>query len=647
MCATLAANRSEYNPPIKRTGKQPGEVPAAAAATYLCDLQELEFYLWDVQKLDNVLGQPPFRDLDRHEVRALLEKAAQFARKLSTAYQSSDRYPAHLRDDGTVAAPPGFEALWKECRAEWQWLRRQSETLADSEPSLPQVLNQIILEMFVGANPSLMSYGGFTPAALTLLELSATPEQRAAFEPELRAGRWDATFCATEAQAGSDLSGISTSAAPIEGEVYAIRGEKKYITAGMHPLVENTVHLVLARIEGSQPGFFSLSCFLVPRYRREADGMFVDNNVRCARVERKMGLKGVPNTLLQFGEAGETQGYLLGGRKNVALLQLTPLMRRARIGTSQIAIGLASSAYLHSLTFARERIQGRRFEESASTTAQPVAIIEHADVQRMLLDMKARVEGCRGIIGKLTREVSQIQILKAAGAPRSDMERSARLVTLYTPIVKAYVSDQAWLIATTAIQVHGGEGYLADRPIEQYARDIKILSIWEGTNYIQSQDLVRDKLGLGRNAVAMRFFLEDINAFIAGFLPDVGLDEEVHLLADCANALKDALDGIRDMASDGSIAQVPYYSKRFLDMFGDVLAAWVLLENACAAQRLLTDGTGTYDRAFLTGKIKTARYFVHEALPTVLVRAAQIAKRVAVPVASNEFGFPGQVGVAL
>jgi acyl-CoA dehydrogenase len=615
----------------------------APSEIYLNDPREMDFFLWELQEADRfALGVAPFQNLDRGDVEAILEKARIFALKLARSYQSADRAPARLAQDGSVTIPKEFQELWDEFRRDWHWLRLQTETVSHDGRGLPQIVNQMIFEMFVGANPAFMTYGGFSSSALFLIGHAGTPKQLALFEGHLKEARWDACFCATEETAGSDLSDIRTEAEPLSDGVYAIRGEKRFITAGMHPLVDNTVYIVIGRLADAKPGLFSLSCFLIPRLWQEADGSLTDNFVRCLKVEDKMGLNGCANTHLAFGRGGITRGLLLGDRKNVALLQLQPLIRRARIGTGQIALGLASSAYLHSVRYARARIQGRRFEEAFNAQAPLVPIIEHLDVQRMLLEMKSLVEGCRSLVGRLTREVTRVQQMVAAGVARDDMERSARLILLYTPIVKAYVSDQAWKVTSLAIQVHGGAGYLRDLPIEQYARDVRVLSIWEGTNYIQAQDLVREKLGFGRRALAMRYFAEDVEAFLkcAPEVPE--LAPEFALLEDGLRHLTSALDAIKGYVDRGQMAIVPQICTRFLEMFGDVASGWGLIEAAVVASRALP-AAGTADAAFYRGKIKTARFFAQNTLRSIPCRAELIcrAEETVVQMDAEEFGFTG------
>lgn len=633
----------------------PGPATSAGGAdVYLVDRRELDFFLWEQSPLGSCLGRAPFESMDRACIDALLDRAQAFAVKLAAAYRASDREPARRADDGSVRIPEAFAALWSEFRRDWSWVRRlgeQATVAGTAGEGVPPLVVQVISEMFMGANPSFMTYGGFTAFALRLIEHHGTESQRQLFTGKLSSDEWDACYCATETQAGSDLTAIATLAEPLGGDVYAITGHKRYITAGMHPLTENTVGVVIARVKAPQQRAFSLSCFLVPWRWPEAGGGLSHNHVECDHVEDKMGFNGCANTHLVFGRSGATRGYLLGNRPDVALPQLITLMRGARISTGQFGLAMASSAYLHSLRHARGRIQGRRFTESADASAPKVPIVEHLDVQRMLLEMRSKVEGCRGLIGKLVGHLTHIERLIAEqaeeapadpAAARGAIDRHRKMVLLYTPLIKAYVSDEAWRIATTAIQVHGGLGYLRDAPVEQYARDIKVLSIWEGTNYMQAQDLLRDKLNYGRQSTLLRYFEEDIRGFLAqgGRWPT--LAAEFDALTAALFALGSALDHVRVLAERGEFLVISQFCTRFFEIFAEVVLGWVLLESATvASERLaqLSDDDG--ERPFYLGKLKSARFYIHNSLRAVAVKADTLrcSDQTFTDISSAEFGY--------
>lgn len=623
---------------------------AAESAIYLHDQEEMEFRLFELLEIDQrFLGKFPFEKLTKGRVRELLILAKEHADRLARGYSDADGDHARLLENGEVVIPKIYHDLWKEHRRDWFAIRNQGDSVvlsgATTEP-LPHVLLQAVVEMFVGANPSFMAYAGFTPSAINLIRRRGTDKQKAVFLEKLSATEWDACLCMTEPQAGSDLSAIATTARRLEGEVFSVVGEKRYITAGMHPLTGNTLYIVLGRIQGAKASSLSMSAFLIPRYWIEDDDRLVDNGVECVRVESKMGLNGCANTHLRFGGNGVTRGYLLGNRANVGLLQLQMLMRKARFGTGQVALALASSAYLRSLRYARQRIQGPSFDQSSNPNAPRVPIIRHLDVQRMLLEMRAKVEGCRALITRVSLYATCMQQMTPEERERDEaiLRRHGGLALMLSPIAKAYVSDEAWTIATLAIQVHGAVGYLRDLPLEQYARDIKILTIWEGTNYIQSQDLVRDKLGFGRRSLVLQHFTEELRAFLSGGSQFPDLREDYDRLSRALDSVLATMAWVSGQAEQGRLLEISQFCTRILQMFGDLIAAWGLLEAAGVAdRRLSTIAAADPRRPFYRGKIKTMRFFMRNLLPRLfsnfeIITAAESAY---VHLDDAEFGFEG------
>lgn len=594
---------------------------------YLSDSRELDFYLWELFRVDKAfLENAPYQNVDRIAVAELLKNAQIHSANLAAAYYESDRDPARRVDDHNVHIPRPYHALWREHMQEWFWMRQQVVLSKDNDQhaarQFPQLVTQVVMEQFLGANPAFMQFSGFTPSAAILVRQFGTELQQKIFLDKLETAEWDGCFCATEDEAGSDLLAVQTTAEHIEEETYAIRGEKVFITAGMHPLTENTVHVVIGRLRGTSKSPLSLSCFLVPRFWPEPDGTLSPNNVVCAEVADKMGLKGCPNTRLVFGRDRVTRGLLLGDKPGVALLQLSNLMRRARIETGITGVALASSAYLHAARYARQRVQGIPFDKSSNPWASKVAIIQHLDVQRMLLEMKSKIEGSRMLVGRIAFHASMLQIemnrqeQTGEAVNQDEIDRHARLISLYGPIAKGYISEEAWTIVAQAIQVHGAVGYLRTRPLEQYARDLKVLTIWEGTTYIQAQDLVRDKLGFGRKSVVMRDFEDEVRRSLAKASEYPELASEFEAVTQALHTLKAALEAIGDHADNGKLLLVSQYCTRFLTMFGEVIVAWNLLDAACVAVGRLREISDDHvDRDFYSGKLKSVRYFAHNVLP--------------------------------
>ena len=329
-----------------------------------------------------------------------------------------------------------------------------------------------------------------------------------------------------------------------------------------------------------------------------------------------MGFRGCANTTLEYGGAGPCRGYLMGAREGTGLLQLLTLMVQARVSTGIYALGTASNAYRSAVTYARNRKQGRSFRQALNPRAEVIPIIEHPDVARMLMSMKCQIDAARALVALLGK-------LQADGA---NTETGANpLIALFTPIIKAHLSDQAWDVCTTAIQVHGGNGYLKDHGIEQAARDVKVLSIWEGTNYIQSQYLLRDALGLGLRSKARALFVEMIRESLSDdkIHPDaVGLRDE---LQPRLAAWEECLDQIARWTRDGQLEEVPKIAVRFQKLTSQLTFAWLLLRSASAAMSLLRDSNEGL-HGFLRGKIASAKYYYKEVVPEFDASAIIIMK---------------------
>ena len=670
------------------------------------DLRDQMFLLWQqFRAQDTVLDNQIYPEFDQDFCQYLISHAKSFAyEEMGPLYQVSDRQGARL-EEGKVILPPGFDSLWAKYKdAGWG---RLGAPLEYEGLGAPYLIAQTINEIFMGANPAFMIYSGFASPALYLIDKFGDDRLKSLFCEPLAKNDFAACLCMTEPDAGSDVGNIRTKAIKQDNGSYQIEGEKIFISAGMHDLNDNIAYIVLARVEGAKKGTVGLSCFVVPRYQLEGEAKEVtslnqedrgshidsllDNGVRCVRLEEKMGLHGCATAQISFGQAAPCYGYLLGDRENVGLKQLMTMMNLARIATGIYALGMASSAYLNAAEYAGTRIQGTSFKEAFNPKAKRVAIIEHVDVKRMLLEMKSKVEGCRALILKLCMHQSQLMnlnIIKAnpeqfeQGFTPEEMESQAyrhqSLVNLLTPIVKAYTSDQAFKVAETAIQVYGGHGYISDNPVEQYARDIKVMSLWEGTNFVQSADLFRDKLAMGRNSKLLVLFQEEIMSFLGAFKEEQeqGKGEEWEAFTPQAERLELALNTLIDthklMGSwirQQKMERIFAVSTRFLEMMAEVTLGWLLLDGMVVAKRALLEmdsherneeshepdslerekvesspqpkdslelrkGKSSpepdkveseEDRAFYQGKIQSGLFFMNNTLPNVFAKAQVIA----------------------
>lgn len=593
------------------------------------DLRDHMFLLWQQFKVQkHILDSDIYPEFDQDFCNYLIEHAHTFCyQKLGPLYQSSDRDGCKLMSDGKVQLPKGFETLWDDyISAQWGRLGAPEEY---NGLGAPYILAQIINELFMGANPAFMIYSGFCSPALYLIDKFGNQQLKDIFCDKLAANEWGACLCMTEPDAGSDVGNCRTKAIKQSDGRYQITGEKIFISAGMHQLTKNIAYIVLARVEGARTGTVGLSCFVVPKIDLEQQS----NGVKCLRLENKMGLNGCATSHLTFGAESPCYGYLLGERENVGLRQLMTMMNLARIATGIYALGMASSAYLNAAEYAKERIQGTDFKQSFNPKAKRVPIIAHVDVKRMLLEMKSKVEGCRALIVKLcfhqsmttNIEIKQKNGLLTTEQSETQLYQHQSLVNLLTPIVKAYTSDQAFRITELAIQVYGGHGYIKDHPVEQYARDIKVLSLWEGTNFVQSADLFRDKLAMGRHSKLLALFEQNVMTFIEQnkYIPQ--FEKSINMLEKALYSLTDTHKLMGSWIKVQKMELIFAVSTRFLQMMAEVTVSWLLLDGAIIAQNAMQADISQSETEFYQGKITSAQFYINNILPNVFSTADIIA----------------------
>ncbi|MBL8602669.1 MAG: acyl-CoA dehydrogenase [Myxococcales bacterium] len=582
------------------------------------DLRELQFVLFEHFKLGDLLGKGRFENWGVDEVKMVMGELARFSREtLGPINAIGDRTGCKIVD-GRVITPPGFKEAWDKLFEEgWKTLAAPAEEGGQGAPFALVALSE---EMFSGANCAFNMYPGLAYGAAELIHEFGTEGQKKAFLPHIYNGRWAGTMCLTEPQAGSDVGLARSSAVKNPDGTYAIRGTKIFISGGDQDLTENVIHLVLARIEGAPPGTKGLSLFIVPRIRVNDDGGLGElNDVAVASIEHKMGINGSATCVLSFGENGQCVGELVGGVENAGMAQMFRMMNRARIGVGLQGVGIMSTAYLNALEYARDRKQGAHITRWKDPTAPRASILEHADVRRMLLEMKAKVEGTRALVIKLTLHEDLTRSLRGV-----DDEKAAYhfgQVELLTPLVKSYASDQAFRVAELAVQVYGGAGYTQDYPVEQYCRDAKIFSIYEGTNHIQAMDLVGRKLGQngGRHT---QEFLGDIQSFIDAHREHPTLKDAVRVLAEAHEAVGGTVMRLLGWFQSGQIQLVPLASNRFLEMMSELAVAWLLLQAASVAEAALPGVSADHpDHAFYEGKRHTAIFFAKNILPGVVHKA--------------------------
>lgn len=586
------------------------------ASSFKLDERDIYFQLFNVLGVDKTIENTPASpDIDKDTCVKLIDASIAFARDyLGRSYQVADRQGCERISSSEVRVPGVYRTVWEKYQQ--IGLCGISAPIEFGGLGTPYVVNQAVYSVLYGADPSFCIYPGFNIGAVYLLKKYGTEEQQRNFCRPLVEATLTASLVMSEPDAGSDVGSIRTKAIREDGGRYRIQGNKVFISSGMHDLTDNIVYFVLARLEDAPAGTQGLSCFVVTKYRLNEDGSPGEyNHVSCGGVEKKMGLRGNATVQLCFGQEGPCYGALLGGSENIGLSQLMMLMNLARIATGTYALGLASSAYYCAVEYASQRVQGTSVRAMASPKAPRLTIIEHLDVKRMLLDMKSKVEGMRSLVLKAA------MYLTLAMTPSGDTDEAKALrrkyevlADLLVPVVKAYCSDQAWLVCETAIQVHGGYGYISDFPVEQYCRDVKIMSIWEGTNYLQSADLIRSKLSLGKTSRGFSMLKGEISSFLEQKANYPELAEQFDMLDAALVDVGEALANFGRWLSAGQMEQIYLMATRFMNAFGDLIVGWLLLENATAAQRAMREGDREYDANFCDGKVFSLRFFFRNTL---------------------------------
>jgi butyryl-CoA dehydrogenase len=587
-------------------------------ASPLTNRRNLDFMLYELLGADRLCEYPRFAEHSRDTFGAALDLAHQIAlEKFLPHNRKSDLHEPHMVDGKVELIPEIGEAVQAYNDAGF------AAALADYEAGgmqLPFVIAQACDSMFSAANPGTIAYPALARGVSNLLETYGTAEQKRLYKQPIIEGRYFGTMCLSEPHAGSSLADIRTTAEPQADGSYRLTGAKMWISAGDHELGENIIHLVLAKIVGAPAGVRGISLFIVPRWKVNADGSRgARNDVRLAGLNHKMGQRGSVNTFLKFGEAGDCDAFLVG-QPHQGLVTMFHMMNEERIGVGMGAVLQGVAGYLYSLQYAKERKQGRHPDQK-DPNAPPVAIIEHADVRRMLLQQKVYVEGAEAL------GYYASMLVDHARDPDEAVQRDSHLLLeLLTPIVKAWGSDYSLKANELAVQVLGGYGFTREYPVEQNYRDNRINPIHEGTNGIQALDLLGRK-AMMHDGAALKLLM----AKIAQACIEAGADETLKPLADqLAIAAKHAIDATRAAGkrmAEGDVRLALANASHYMTVLGHLAIGWVWLQQATIAQKRLPDATGD-DRDFYAGKLQACRFFFATELPLVehaarLVRDAE------------------------
>lgn len=581
---------------------------------YKADLREMFFVLFEQFNFHEFANKGCYEGWDEETAKTILKEAYRVSTEVLGPLNSvGDREGCKLID-GKVTTPKGFKEAWKQLFE--AGLKQIAVPKEFGGQGGPYSVYALIEEMTSGANVAFNMYPGLAWGAAEVIAEFGTDAQRKRFCSKMFDGTWGGTMCLTEPNAGSDVGSAVTKAVKQPDGTYKISGTKIFISGGDQDLTDNIIHLVLARVEGAPAGTKGLSLFIVPKVRVNADGSAgKSNDVAVASIEHKMGINGSATCVMSFGENGDCVGELVGTAENQGMPQMFRMMNGARIAVGIQGLSLASSAYLNALDYAKERKQGANFKFWKDPAKPRVPIIEHPDVRRMLLDLKAHTEGIRSLVVKLAAHRDQYHVL--AGKDDDKAAYHQGQVDLLTPLVKAYASEEGFRLCATAIQVYGGAGFTKDWPVEQYTRDAKIFSIYEGTTHIQSMDLVGRKLGQNGGA-NLQAFMGDIGAFVEANKSHKVFGKEVELLASASEQVLQLAMGFMAWSQSDKVVLVPLVANRFLTMMSQLAVGFLLLDAGVKAEAALAKLPANHaDRAFYEGKRYSALWYARNVLPQV------------------------------
>lgn len=600
-------------------------------AKKLIDDRDVRFVLFEQLHAVELLGEEIKEDYDQETLDMVIGEAAKLARsELAACNQDGDRLGCRF-EDGRVYVPESFTQAYRlVCEGGWNVI---SDSLGSGGQGLPKAVELCCREYFQAANIAFTNFLNLTHGAAKLVEIFGSDAQRDLYLEKMFTGQWCGTMCLTEPQAGTDVGAVKTVATPKGDGSYGIKGSKLFITGGDHGLTDNIIHMVLARVKGDPSGTGGLSLFVVPKILVEGDDAGQPNDVECIGLEEKMGCHGSATCTLSFGENDACRGWLIGEQRQ-GIRVMFHMMNEARQLVGLQGVSMASAAYLEALAYAQERLQGPHFTQARNSEAPSVPISEHPDIRFSLMKMKAYVEGLRGLLYYHGSCMDQAAL---AQTPEEKARWQGR-VELLTPVCKAFGTDRGFDVCTMAVQVLGGYGYTVEFPVEQYLRDVKITSIYEGANGIQAIDLLTRKITMGKGA-ALASFIEDIKATMAQARQIEGLALYADLLGTYKDLLAKASEHLVGELHSEAAGMALAKASRYLDFFGEVTLAWQWLwQMTLAAQKLAAhlkasgvsgdgfDPTAPPDgeSAFYAGKVATGKFYLERIMPLAQGRFAEI-----------------------
>ncbi len=600
-------------------------------ANLLVDERDMKFILYEQFKIDELCQFERYADFSREMFDMALEAAQKLAEKEIAPTNADGDVKGVVLEQGQVRVPESFKNPYQLfCEGGWVALSIDQDK---GGQGFPNTLYIATSELFVAANQALMMYPGLTVGAARLIEKYGTEEQQETYMSKMYTGEWAGTMCLTEPQAGSDVGALRTKATRNPDGTYSITGNKIFISSGDHDLTENIVHALLARVEGAPPGTGGISIFIVPKKRIE-NGNLVDNDVVTAATEKKMGIHASSTCALNFGEKGNCIGYLLGS-ENQGMRIMFNMMNEARLTVGVQGLAQASAAYMYALRYAKERLQGPEIIYMRDPEAPKVPIIQHPDIRRMLMWMKSVTEGMRALLYYAGYCEDRVRV----AATEEERAKYQGFLDILIPICKSWATDMGFRVTEQAIQVHGGYGYIREYPVEQFMRDCKITSIYEGTNGIQALDLVGRKLGY-KQGLLFKSIVTETDNLLKGAKKNYRLKDIVEVFEAARNQLIEVTRyfGLKSITEDFMTPIL--YASPYLELFGDVAVGFMLLWQAVIADRRLEElyndaKADTPEQkaellktnrsaAFYRGKVASAQFFANTVLSLAQGKARAI-----------------------
>ncbi len=578
-------------------------------AQTIADRRDIDFVLHELLEVDSLSAYERYAEFNKKTIDLIVSEARNLAvKELLPIRVDGDREGARF-ENGRVTVPESFHKAWALFK-EGEWVALSDDPKWGGQ-GMPVTLSLAANDLFIGANFAFMMYPGLTHGAGRLVQTFGTAQQKKLYLKKMFTGEWTGTMLLTEPEAGTDVGALNTIAVKNKDGTYSISGNKIFISSGEHDMAENIIHPVLARIEGAPEGTKGISLFLVPKIRVNDDGSLGEpNDVICTGIEEKMGIHGNATASLSLGSKGNCVGTLLG-EENKGMRAMFQMMNEARLLVGLQGLACASTAYIYAVNYARERVQGRHLLNAQNNGAAPVSIIEHPDIRRMLLTMKAYVEGMRSLLYFIGNCEDKYNI----SDDETEKAKLQGLIDLLIPIAKGYVTDKAFEVCSLGVQVYGGYGYIKEYPMEQLLRDCRITQIYEGTNGIQAMDLLARKIGMHKGKPVMDL-LGEIQQALAAAKALPRLEGIAAKVEGAVNKLGEVMLHIGQAAMSVDTRMGAFaHAYSFMEVCGDVVFAWQLLWRATLAAQRLENGARKKDVAFYEGQIKSAEFFTHSVLP--------------------------------